>query len=209
MDLCSHCQKRKAKRSCPALGSPLCPLCCGRLREKELHCHPDCPYLSQHKSYQENRILQKKGTLSEDVLSDERLAWLTLNIEAALKELGERNPGFSDRDAVLALEYAKGRVEKGPSLIIVAESERPPGNAAGEALLQSLNQCRFQRKIVLPQNLESYTPEEKVKCLETAILAVKHRARGQLDGRIYLQDVSRRLSRPQDVSAPDKTITHS
>ena len=36
MALCSNCRKRKAKRACPALGSPLCNLCCGILREKEI-----------------------------------------------------------------------------------------------------------------------------------------------------------------------------
>jgi hypothetical protein len=206
MDLCSHCQQRKAKRSCPALGSPLCPLCCGRLREKELHCPPGCPYLSQHKPYQENKVIQKKGTFSEEVLKDERLAWLTLNIEVSLKEMAGRKPDFSDKEAILALEYAKGRVEKGRSLIVFAANERLPRNEAGEAVFLSLNQCRFQRKIILPQDLESYTPEEKIKCLETTVMAIKHLARGRLDGRTYLQDVSRRLNRLQHASDPDKAI---
>jgi hypothetical protein len=209
MDLCSHCQQRKAKRSCPALGSPLCPLCCGRLREKELHCPPGCPYLSQHKPYQENKVIQKKGTFSEEVLNDERLAWLTLNIEASLKELGERRPTFSDKDAILALEYAKNRVEKGRSLIVFSEDERPSKNEAAETVLLSLNQCRFQRKIILPQNLESYTPEEKIKCLENTVLAVKHMARGRFDGRTYLQDLSRRLKGLQDTSNRDKILTRT
>lgn len=207
MEVCSQCKKRKAKRSCPALGSSLCSLCCGRLREKELHCPPVCPYLSRHKPYQENRIIQKKRTLSDEVLNDERLAWLTLNIEAALKEVAEKRSDFRDRDAVLALEYAKGRVEKARPLIVLSEGGRLPMNEAGEAVLSGLNQCRFQRKIILPQSQESYTLEEKVKCLETAILTVKHLARENLGGRTYLQDISRRLSRLQDASKQDKIIT--
>jgi len=207
MARCSRCQQRKAKRACPALGSPLCPLCCGRLREKELHCPPGCLYLSQHKPYQENRVLQKKGTFSAEVLHDERLAWLTLNIEASLKDFGERKPDFIDKDAILALEYAKSRVEKGQSLIVLAKDEGPAKNDAGEAVLQSLNQCRFQRKIILPQNLEMYNPEEKIKCLENTILAVKHLARGQLEGRAYLQDIDRRLARLQGSSGQAKSIT--
>jgi hypothetical protein len=207
MASCSHCQQRKAKRLCPALGSPLCPLCCGRLREKELHCPPACPYLSRHKPYQENRVIQKKGTFSEEVLNDERLAWLILNIEASLKEFGERRLEFVDKDAVLALEYAKSRLEKGPSLLVLAKDEGSVKNEAGEAVLQSLTQCRFQRKIILPQNLEMYSREEKIKCLENTILAVKHLARGQLEGRAYLQDIDRRLARLQGSSGQDKIIT--
>ncbi len=207
MAKCSHCQQRKAKRLCPALGSSLCSLCCGRLREKELHCPPACPYLSQHKPYQENKVIQKKGTFSEKVLDDERLAWLILNIDAALKEFGTRSPDFSDKDAVLALEYAKSRLEKGPSLIRLAQDEGSVKNEAGEAVLQSLDQCRFQRKIILPQSLEMYSLEEKVKCLENTILAIKHLARGRLEGRAYLQDIDRRLARLQDSSSQDKIIT--
>jgi hypothetical protein len=207
MAKCSHCQQRKAKRLCPALGSSLCPLCCGRLREKELHCPPACPYLSRHKPYQENRVIQKKGTFSEDVLDDERLAWLTLNIEAALREYGKRRAAFSDKDAVLALEYVNSRLKKGPGLIQSVQDEGAVKNEAGEAILQSLEQCRFQRKIILPQNLEMYSIEEKVKCVENTILGIKHLARGQLEGRAYLQDIDRRLARLQGTSAQDKIIT--
>ncbi|HUU38133.1 MAG TPA: hypothetical protein VMW46_08015 [Candidatus Desulfaltia sp.] len=209
MARCSHCQQRKAKRSCPALGSSLCPLCCGRLREKELHCPPGCPYLSRHKPYQENKVIQKKRTFSEEVLNDERLAWLTLNIEAPLQEFGEQRPGFTDKNAILALEYAKTRVEKGRSLIVLAQDEGQIKNEAGEAILRSLNQCRFQRKIILPQNLETYTPEEKIKCLENTILAVKHLAQGRLEERAYLQDIGRRLALLQDSSSQGKIITRT
>ncbi|MFZ2055367.1 MAG: hypothetical protein WAU81_14360 [Candidatus Aminicenantales bacterium] len=209
MAKCSHCRQRKAKRSCPALGSPLCPLCCGRLREKELHCPPGCPYLTLHKPYQENRVIQKKRTFSEEVLNDERLAWLTLNIEVSLKELGQRRPDFTDKDTILALEYAQSRVEKGQSLIVLAKDEGSAKNEAGEAILLSLNQCRFKRKIILPQNLEAYTPEEKIKCLENTILAVKHLAQGRLENRAYLEDISRRLARLQDSSSQAKIITRT
>jgi hypothetical protein len=207
MAKCSHCQQRKAKRSCPALGSSLCPLCCGRLREKELHCPPGCPYLSQHKPYQENRIVKKKRTVSRDILSDERLAWLTFNIEAALKDYRESHPHFTDREAVLALEYARTRVEKGFSLIVLTKSEGSLKNEAGEAVLLNLNQCRFQRKIILPQDMETYTQEEKLRCLENTILAVQQMARGRLEDRTYLLDLSRRFARFQESSGRDKIIT--
>jgi hypothetical protein len=191
------------------LGSSLCPLCCGRLREKELHCPSGCPYLSRHKPYQENKIIQKKRTFSEDVLNDERLAWLTWNIEAPLKEFADHHAGFMDRDVILALEYAKNGVGKGRSLVVLAREETRVTNEAGEAVLQSLNQCRFQRKIVLPQNLEAYTSEEKIKCLENTILAVKHLARERLEERTYLQDLTRRWSRLQESSNRAKIISGS
>ena len=206
MASCSHCRQRKAKRRCPALGSDLCPLCCGRLREKELHCPPGCPFLTQHRPYQENKIIQKKRTFSEDMLQDERLNWLALNIEAPLQEYAERNPALTDRDAILALEYAKDRVERNRSRLLLPQGESRVKNEVGEAILLSLEQCRFQRKIILLQDVERYNTEEKLKCLENVILGVKYLARGGLAGRTYLQDLARRLARLKEFSDQKKII---
>lgn len=207
MAQCVRCRKRKAKRFCPALGSPLCSLCCGQLREKELHCPSHCPYLKPHKSYQETKVVQKKRAYSEDLLEDERLAWLTLNIEAPLHDLSEKNPRFTDKDAVLALEYAKDRVRKSRSLVVTAGDERRLRNEAGEAVFQNLNQCRFQRQIILPQNLESYTDEEKVKCLDHAISAIQSVTRGNLEGQSYLHDLEHRLARFRKSRNAPRVIT--
>lgn len=207
MAKCSHCRQRKAKRACPALGSPLCPLCCGQLREKELHCPPACPYLSTHRSYQESKVIRKKRTFSEDVLNDERLAWLVLNIEVPLHSHGVKHPSFTDRDAILALEYAKTQVNKIRHLILSGAEEGRVLNEAGEVVLRSLNQCRFQKKIILPQDLEIYTTEEKIKCLDNVILAVQHLSRGRPEERIYLQDLGRRLARLGESPGSNKNIT--
>ncbi len=204
---CSHCRQRKAKRQCPALGLDLCPLCCGCLREKELHCPPGCPFLTQHKPYQENKIIQKKRTFSNEVLQDERLNWLALNIEAPLQEYAERNPAFTDRDAILALEYAKDQVEKNRFRVLLSQDGGRVRNDVGEAILLSLEQCRFQRKIILLQDVERYSTEEKLKCLENVILGVKFLAHGSLAGRTYLQDLARRLARLKKFSDQKKIIT--
>jgi hypothetical protein len=207
MARCSHCRQRKAKRPCPALGSDLCPLCCGRLREKELHCPPGCSFLTRHKPYQENRIIQKKRTFSEDVLQDERLSWLVLHIEAPLQEYAEQNPAFTDKDAILALEYAKDRVEKNRSRLLLSQDEGRVKNDVGEAILLSLERCRFQRKIILLQDVERYSAEEKLKCLQNVILGVRYLARGNWAGRSYLQDLARRLDRLKESSEQKKIIT--
>ncbi len=207
MARCSHCQKRKAKRPCPALGSDLCPLCCGRLREKELRCPPGCSYLSRHKPYQENRIIQKKRTFSEDVLQDERLNWLVLHIEAPLQEYAGRNPAFTDKDAILALEYAKDGVEKNRSRLLLSQDQGRIRNCVGEAILLSLEQCRFQRKIILLQEVERYSTEEKLKCLQNVMLGIKYLAGGNWAGRSYLQDLARRWDRLKESSDQKKIIT--
>jgi len=42
---CSLCQKRPAKRSCPALRQDICSVCCGTKRQVEIACTPDCVFL--------------------------------------------------------------------------------------------------------------------------------------------------------------------
>lgn len=189
------------------MGTELCPLCCGQLRGKKIHCPPHCPSLAAHKQYQEKRIIQKKQAFSEDVLHDERLSWLSLHIEAPLKIQAEKNPAFADRDAILALEYAKDKVEEGKPKLLIPHDERRPQNEVGEAVLQSLNECRYQRKIVLLQEIEGYKKEDKLKCLENVILGVKALAKGNLQGRNYLQDLISRFTRVKQLSQQKKIIS--
>jgi len=207
MAKCSRCGQRKAKRQCPALGSDLCPLCCGRLREKDLHCPQGCAFLTRHRPYQENKIIRKKRTFSEDVPQDERLNWLALNIEAPLQEYAARHPAFADRDAILVLEYAKDRVEKNRSRLLLTQEARAVKNEVGEAILLSLEQCRFQKKIILLEDVERYSAEEKLKCLENVILRVKYLARSNLAGRAYLQDLARRMDRLKKLSSRKMLLT--
>ena len=209
MASCSRCRRRKAKRRCPALGSDLCPLCCGRLREKEIYCPAECPFLALHRPYQENKVIQKKGRFSDDLSNNERLSWLVLHIEVPLLEYVQRNPSFSDRDAVLALEYAKDRVEKSRTRLLLAQDESRVKNEPGEAVLQSLEQCRFQKKIILLQDVERYTSDEKLRCLENVILRIKHLTRADLTGQTYLQDLARRLDRLKELSAQKKILTRA
>jgi hypothetical protein len=51
---CPRCSSRKAKRSCPALGAEICPVCCAEGRLKTISCPTDCGYL-QSEYYQLGR----------------------------------------------------------------------------------------------------------------------------------------------------------
>jgi hypothetical protein len=43
---CPLCNRRKARRFCPALGREICAVCCGTKRLVEIDCPSDCPYLA-------------------------------------------------------------------------------------------------------------------------------------------------------------------
>jgi hypothetical protein len=42
---CPLCQRRKAKRACPAVGEDICAVCCGTKRIVEISCPATCVYL--------------------------------------------------------------------------------------------------------------------------------------------------------------------
>jgi len=48
---CPLCQKRKEKRSCPALGRMICPVCCATKRLVEINCPADCPHLAASREH--------------------------------------------------------------------------------------------------------------------------------------------------------------
>jgi hypothetical protein len=50
---CPICEKRKAKRFCPAKGDKICAVCCGEEREVTIDCPTDCPYLIAARRYED------------------------------------------------------------------------------------------------------------------------------------------------------------
>jgi hypothetical protein len=54
--ICPLCEKRPAKRFCPAKGEKICAVCCGREREVTIDCPPSCAYLvTAHRYEAEHR----------------------------------------------------------------------------------------------------------------------------------------------------------
>jgi len=193
MAKCSHCRQRKAKRACPALRDNLCPLCCGRLRNREVACPPGCRHLSEHAAYQDQRTLERKIEPPKDrrpeegdPLGDERLAWLAVHAEAPLREAAARRPEFGDGDLILALESAKDKLVRDRGRIFIPGADRPAGHEAGEAVVEAMARCRFERSVILEAGTGGYTAEEKILVLDRLIAAAKSTARGEFKGRAYI-----------------------
>ena len=213
MPLCSRCGKRMAKRRCPALGSGLCSLCCGLLRDKEIHCPPACPYLVRHRPYQEKRILEKRAPgrtrepfAGDDLLDDERLAWLVFQLEAPVGALAARLPALTDRDVLLALEYARAGIEKGKSLIVLPGDDLKPKNELGEAIIQAAETSRCAAPVILASGLETYRKEEKLRCLDRIIGTVRLLIRDHPSGRTYIGSLLERFARIREAAPRGKII---
>lgn len=214
MNKCPRCNSRKAKRYCAALGESICSLCCGQIREREVHCPSNCPFLSKHKSYQEKRVIEKKHTAprlpsseEEDPLKDERMAWLAFHIETPVKEYAQRNPSLNDKEALLALEYAREKIAKDKGLILLPGERMKPLNDLGEAVVSMIERCRFEGRIIIAGKSHTYSKQEKLKVLDRIIGVVKHLARSDMEGRAYIQAVTERFERMKDLNRQKKVLT--
>jgi len=177
------------------------------LREKSIHCPVSCPSLTRHKPYQEKKIFLRKPSFVPDILQDEKLGWLALHIEAALYKSWVKDAKLADKDIVLALEYAREKIEKGQGILYLPEGDGRVKNALGETVLQEINECRYNRSIILTQFSAAYTKEEKLRCLEYLILAVKFQAGEELEGRTYLESLAARFEKLKPFSGRKKIIS--
>ncbi len=106
---CALCDKRKAKRSCPAKDGSICALCCGEKRVLELDCPESCPYLisgRERESADFGKLLQSQDTFQRDknrrILSEHQHVIAHLEYTIAQNRLSSRD--LKDRDVSLALE---------------------------------------------------------------------------------------------------------
>jgi hypothetical protein len=54
--VCPICNKRKAKRLCPARAESICSICCGTEREVTIDCPSDCVHLAASRQYDMARL---------------------------------------------------------------------------------------------------------------------------------------------------------
>src|SRR4051812_14328649 len=106
--LCKICQKRRARRFCPAVSGDICTICCGTEREVSLSCPLECLYLQEaHKretpvEIAEGQISNPDIRVTEEFVRDhEELLLFSIYslVEAAL-----RSPGTNDSDLMAVLE---------------------------------------------------------------------------------------------------------
>jgi len=134
------------------------------------------------------------------------MAWLALHIEAPFVEYGHGQPSFTDADAIVALEYAKDKLEKGRSLVLIPGETHQPKNEIGEAVYTSMEGCRYEQAVILAGGQEGYKTEEKLQCLDRVVLAVKVWARKNYQGRGYLEHLFERFAKIQEQSRDRKII---
>lgn len=110
---CIICEKRKAKRFCPAKRASICPVCCGEKRGVEINCPPDCVYFVEGQKHHHQKVMQHR-LRKEGVASYVRRA-----------ELYKRNPGiFARLEKIFAESFRADRNITNADLVAALELVR-------------------------------------------------------------------------------------
>jgi len=182
MSKCVKCKSRKGKRYCPALSGLICPLCCGKYREKEIECPESCAYLVKHRTYQEKKewlkniarpeFIEKK---QDEIYNDEKFTWFAYNVEKAMVDfiLSNLDANLNDRKVIKALEYALDKIKEKRRLIYFNETDLKKKDELGEVVYNTIKNIRYPREIIVPKSMELYPDEEKINYIQKVNLTEK------------------------------------
>ena len=106
---CPLCQRRRARRTCPALEQNICGVCCGTKRLTEINCPPDCNYLASARAHppaavqrQQERDLRFLLPMLQDLTEEQR--HLLLMIQTFLQSDQLSQHVFTDDDVANAVK---------------------------------------------------------------------------------------------------------
>jgi hypothetical protein len=106
--LCKICQKRRARRFCPAVSGDICTICCGTEREVSLTCPLHCEYLEEaHKREKPVDVPEAQMSNPDIRVTEEFLREheeLLLFSIYSLLQAALRTPGANDSDVLDVLE---------------------------------------------------------------------------------------------------------
>lgn len=141
MTLCPVCNQRKAKRACPALGKPICTVCCGTKRIVEISCPPDCGYLTSARS-NPPAVVRRQQELDRAMLlpllqglSERQAQGLLILGAVVARHQGELLHRVGDEDIAEAAAALASTIETAAKGIVY---EHQPGSLAAARLMTEL-----------------------------------------------------------------------
>jgi hypothetical protein len=200
---CPICQKRKAKRFCPAQGANICSVCCGTEREVTIDCPSDCPHLIASRAYDWERkeVDWSQGPFPEAKLDRGLVARHTLLMDAmahAVCLLARDNRPLVDSDLVAAL---KALAETYRTLASGIYYENPPGYRLQHDLYKSLQAAVEDFKKKHAQTELTTLRDSEVRDVLIFMAQVGHaRQNGRPKGRAFIDA----LCRPSKSLEPER-----
>ncbi len=206
--LCKICNKRRARRACPAVRGEICTICCGTEREVSLACPLECEYLQEaHRREKPVPVSDKQLPHSDVQVSEEFLhvhEELVLFCIYSLVQAAVRTAGALDTDVLAALEaliQTHRTLESG----LVYETWSENTIAAGVQRSFAASLAEYQK---LRAEREALSPVRNSEILK--VLVFLHRLgqqnlNGRPRGRMYL-DLLRQMTPEQRVEQPVPSI---
>lgn len=141
--VCPICQKRKAKRFCPAKFQTICTVCCGTEREVTIDCPSDCPHLIASREYYEERHIVDWDKVP---FADKRIPrsildaheQLFLELAYVMGDYASANPALVDSDAQAALVALAETLQTRANGILY---ENPPDHRMQRELYKKLEEA--------------------------------------------------------------------
>lgn len=149
---CTLCNKRKAKRYCPAKRESICPVCCGEKRGVEINCPLDCQYYVEGQKHLQKKIMHQRikkegaGSYVRRAELYSRNPEIFYVIEKAIAQSYRENKNIQDRDLVSSLELIKKTLEsEKKGLIYQHQNENQYANEVSSRLLYLIKEYQEQR----------------------------------------------------------------
>jgi len=98
---CSICEKRRAKRYCPAVREEICAICCGEGREETISCPLDCEYLIEAHKHERVTEPNARQIPNRDIAVREET--LVRN-DGLLAEIGAALVGWANQTGAVDLD---------------------------------------------------------------------------------------------------------
>jgi len=211
MPACPRCNKRPAKRFCPALSTKICAVCCARERMIELACPETCSYLIEARSsasQRERLLLQKEAATNPRDLSLTERGLLALNIiEQAIVNTQRGVEGtalrdLTDEEIFAAVENAIKNAETEQSGLIYEHGAASPRIAeVSRRIREALD--RMTAEIPAEARPRRSDTLKALTFTREAVKAHTRRAAGDADAsRSYVRYVTLFSPWPQEATRP-------
>lgn len=149
---CPLCRLRPAKRSCPALGREICPVCCGTKRQVEIRCPADCPYLASSRAHPPAAVKRQQDddlavlTPAMASLSEARQQLFLFTLTLIDRFRGDGLDAASDVDAASAASALAATYETAAKgLIYEQRPDSVPARRLAEGVKATFDQLGRQR----------------------------------------------------------------
>jgi len=187
---CSICEKRKARRYCPARTESICTVCCGTGREVTIDCPSDCAYLVESRKHDiERRKIDWANVPFADtkvpssfVVQHERLI-VALGYAVCLS--ARDNAAVNDSDVIASLQSL---AEAYRTLSSGIYYEKPPDYLVQRRLYDDLKAAieNYKQTESRKTGLETVRDSEVRDALILLTQVGATRANGRPKGRAYL-----------------------